>query len=243
MGEAAAFQPFGAVHAYTVLVSGLACILPPLALRTYGSPVLRGRVGRALGLAILGQEATTIALLVLGYGLPLLHNLPLHLCGVSALLTAWVLLGRSYRAYEVAYFWGLGGSLTALATPDLEQGFPHPIYFTFFVGHGMVLLGVVYATLVYGFRPRPRSLVLAAAASLVYLGIMFLVNLALGTNYLYLREKPLQPSLLDFLGPWPLYVGGMVAAGAAVMLLCYAPFAVADWRAARHPAGGPYTSS
>jgi len=237
MNQAAAFQPFGPIHTATVVVVVLVCVLLPLGMRARGSPTLRLRVGEGLGLALLGHEALKIAVLVIGYGLPLLQSLPLHLCGVSVFLTAWVLLGRKYRAYEVVYFWGLGGSLMALATPDLQYNFPHPLFITFFVSHALVLLGVTYATVVYGFRPLPRSLLLAMVVSLVYLGLMFFVNLALGTNYLYLREKPTQPSLLDYLGPWPWYLAGMIVVGAAVMLLCYTPFAIGDWCRQRREAG------
>jgi hypothetical integral membrane protein (TIGR02206 family) len=237
MNDPAAFQPFGPVHGATVAVAALMCILLPLGMRACGSRRLRLRVGQALGVALLGHEVLKTGLLVLGYGLPLTQSLPLHLCGVSVFLTAWVLLGRKYRAYEVVYFWGLGGSVMALATPDLQHDFPHPLFISFFVGHTLVLLGVTYATVVYGFRPLPRSLILAMVASLAYLGLMFFLNLALGTNYLYLRAKPTQPSLLDYLGPWPWYIVGMVVMGAAVMLLCYAPFAIGNWCRRRREAG------
>jgi uncharacterized membrane protein YwaF len=51
------------------------------------------------------------------------------------------------------------------------------------------------------------------------------VNLALGTNYLFLRAKPASPTMLDLLGPEPIYQFGLVALTVTAFLIAYAPFA------------------
>jgi hypothetical integral membrane protein (TIGR02206 family) len=70
---------------------------------------------------------------------------PLDLCTLSVFLTASVLVARSPRLYEIVYFWGLGGTTQALATPELYQGFPSDAFIFFFAGHGLVVIGVVNA--------------------------------------------------------------------------------------------------
>jgi len=52
---------------------------------------------------------------------------------LSVYLTAWALITRSPRVYEVVYFWGLGGTIQALLTPDLLQGFPSAAFVSFFL--------------------------------------------------------------------------------------------------------------
>ena len=171
------------------------------------------------------------------YGLPLQLHLPLHLCGMSVTLGAFMLWFRSYRLYEVLYFWGIGGPLVALLTPDVEQAFPHPVFLLFFLSHGLALLAVMFATLVMGFRPRLRSLLTAMAVTAAYALLIYPVNLLLGSNYLFLLAKPAQPSPLDWFGPWPWYLPGLVGMVAGALVMLYLPFAVIDMFRARtrHP--------
>ena len=183
--------------------------------------------------ALLLHEIGKVSIRVVGYGEPLAESLPLHLCGLAALMTAWILWQHSYRVHEIAYFWGIGGSLPALLTPDLPYDFPHPWYFIFFGGHGLILVGVVYATIVFRLRPTARSILRTALASLALVAVMLPVNLLLDANYLYLRARPEGATLIDYMGPWPWYILAMIASGLLVCLLCYAPLALAR-RATRH---------
>ena len=40
----------------------------------------------------------------------------------------------------------------------------------------------------------------------VYVVALLPLNYLLDANYFYLIEKPLNPSVLDFFGPWPVYI-------------------------------------
>ena len=79
-----------------------------------------------------------------------------------------------------------------------------------------------------GMRPWPHSIPRVIAWSFAYLIAASATNAAFHTNFGYLRSKPVQPSLLDFLGPWPVYVAVLVGLGLIYVLLLYSPFLLAD---------------
>lgn len=220
------FSLFGTGHVGALAAIVVASVSVPLLARRLLEPRGQAIGGGVLAVGLLLHEAVKVPIRVHGYGEPLTESLPLHLCGLAALMTAWVLWQRSYRVHEIAYFWGIGGSLPALLTPDLPYDFPHPWYFIFFVGHGLIVLGVVYATVVHRLRPTLRSVAKTVAASIALVIVMTPVNWLLDANYLYLRAKPEGATLIDYMGPWPWYVAVMFAAGAVVALACHAPLAL-----------------
>jgi hypothetical integral membrane protein (TIGR02206 family) len=219
---------FGAEHLATVGFIAATAVLLPLLANRWLDPAGRQRLGLLIAALLLVQEVIHIWLLANHHGRPLHALLPLHLCGLSVLLSAWVLAARSYRAYEIVYFWAWGGTTQALVTPDLAVGFPDPAYVAFFVGHGLVLVAVLYATLVYRFRPTPASILRSITALAAVATVVAPVNLVLGTNYLFLCAKPERASLMDYLGPWPWYIASLAALALLSSLIYYAPFWIGD---------------
>jgi hypothetical integral membrane protein (TIGR02206 family) len=134
------------------------------------------------------------------------YSLPLDLCSVVLVACAASLFRPSRFLYEITYFWGLGGTLQALVTPDLAGGFPSLDFFLFFWGHGAILVGIVFIIAARKFRPRRNSVLRMMVALNVYALAVGAINALMGWNYGYLCRKPAAPSLLDFLGPWPWYL-------------------------------------
>lgn len=237
-GDPTPFVAFGPVHAGALLGIAAAAVILSLSAPRLGR-IARRRLALGFAVVLPLNETVKTAVAVQVYGNPLSASLPLHLCGMAAFLTAWVLWRRSYGAYEVAYFWGVGGTVPALLTPDLTAGFPDPAFFYFFGTHGLILLGVLYATFACDYRPRLRSVGKTVLATLLLMLVITPVNLFLDANYMYLRAKPEGATLMDYLGPWPWYLPDLVVIGTGVCLLCYAPFAVAGGYRARSEQGRP----
>jgi len=220
------FVLFGPIHVFTLALIAAVAIVLPLLVRRLGPDAARS-VALLLAALLLVQEVADVSLQLVRRG-PSVQLLPLHLCSLAVFVTAWMLVSRNPRVFEIAYFWALAGTTQALATPDLRMGFPDPAYVLFFTGHGLVIVGVLYGILALGLRPTGLSVLRVALITLALAVLVFGVNLALGTNFMYLMAKPAGASLLDWFGPWPWYWLGLAGVASVSFGLLYMPFLVFD---------------
>lgn len=134
-------------------------------------------------------------------------NLPLQLTDAVTLVSVAALWRpESALLVELVYFWAFSASLQAVLTPDLGQSLPDLLFFTYFATHSGALAAA--CLLVFGSRRSPRAnapwrvyAITVAFACLAAVGTMLT-----GGNYMFLRHKPARSSLLDFMGPWPVYI-------------------------------------
>ena len=156
-------------------------------------------------------------------------HLPFHLCAVLVWTSLVMLLTKNYQIYEFAYFLGIAGASQALLTPEAGiYGFPHYRVFQTITAHGSIVTAAIFMTVVEGYRPYWSSLKRVFLWTNIYMLIVTGINLLIGSNYLYTLHKPPSASLLDILGPWPLY---LIAAEVVALVLCtilYLPFAIKD---------------
>jgi hypothetical integral membrane protein (TIGR02206 family) len=155
------------------------------------------------------------------------NGLPLNLCDWAALALIAVLTMGGQRAYELGYFWGLGGSLQGLITPDIAYDFPDPQFIFFFINHAGIIVALLYLSFT-GFRPVPASLVRVLAATIFYVLVAAAMDYLLGVNYGFLAAKPATASIMDFLSPWPWYIPELVLIGFLSLLVYYAPWFALD---------------
>ena len=157
--------------------------------------------------------------------------LPLHVCSVLVWLGGVMLVTKNYTIYEFAYFMGIGGALQALLTPDLGiYGYPHYRFFQTFISHGLIVTSAIYMTTVEGFRPTWKSFKRIFVGMNIYLVIVFFINQAIGSNYMFVAYKPETASLLDVLPEWPWYILWLEAIGLLTCLILYIPFIIKDWK-------------
>lgn len=181
--------------------------------------------GRALALVLAADAVVFVVRQAVDGQWSVRNSLPLALCDVALMVAAvacW--FPRWSLGVELTYFWGLTGTLQAVATPDLNVSFPDLKFFLFVVGHLGVVLAALY--LVVGLRiiPRPGAAVRVFAITVGYAVVLGAFNWLTGSNYMFLAAPPSDPSLLSLLGPWPWYL--LSATGVAIVLFAVleAPF-------------------
>lgn len=208
--------------------------LLPLALaifaRRTGSAPLQHGIACTLAALLVAEKLVVLHLAHRHGTLGLQTALPMHLCDWASIATILALIGRWPLAYELAYFWGLAGTVQAVLTPDLEGDLPELSAVLFFISHGGVIASVLYLTFGLGMRARRRAVVRTLLWTNGYVLAACAVNALTGANYGYLCAKPGQPSLLDHLGPWPFYILSLEALACVFFLALYAPFYIADRR-------------
>jgi hypothetical integral membrane protein (TIGR02206 family) len=124
----------------------------------------------------------------------------------------------------LAYYGALAGTSMALLTPDLEEHSLSLSTIHFFVTHGLVVASALYLVWSKQARPRSGSVWRAMLAINLFAAITGAFDFAFNTNYMYLRTKPQNLSLLDFLGPWPWYIATSEGIALGLFTLLYLPF-------------------
>jgi len=162
-------------------------------------------------------------------------SLPVQLCDVAGFVAAAALLWRQLVLVEVAYFWGLGGTLQAVLTPDLKDQFPSFPYLQFYVTHDLVILAALFLVFGLALQPRPGAVRRIFVLTVAFAIVVGLIDLATGGNYMYLRQVPVSGSLLDLMGPWPWYIAAGAVLTLVVLAILDAPFRLSRLR--RHDAG------
>ena len=223
------FHAFGADHLAAIsLIVALPVLLALLVRRTRSKLLDRAVIGGLSGLLIANYIGYLIFIRRAG-DLTWQQMLPMQMCDWAVAVSIIALMTARHRWFEIAYFWGFGGTLQAVLTPDLRFGFPDVRFISFFVAHGAIIVAVAYLMLTRRLRPYPVSVVRVFAWSQVYFALALIVDHFTGVNYGYLLRKPEAFSLLSYLSDnRPLYLLQMQGLALVFFALLYLPWAIAD---------------
>ena len=153
-----------------------------------------------------------------------LEDLPLFICRLVSFLLPIMFIRRSRALFGVLYFWVMAGTSNAVITPDVDLGLPHFESIFYWLIHNGLIVSILYAVFVLKWRPNKRDVWRAFWWGNAYLGLIHGLNLIIGTNYSYTMHKPPGGSILDFFGPWPVYLLTGQLLALALFGLFYLPF-------------------
>jgi len=151
-------------------------------------------------------------------------SLPLQICDFAWVVAAYALWTHKLLPVTLTYLWGITLTSQGLLTPDLASDFPEPRFLMFWGMHLLIIWASFYLVLGLGIKPDWANYRRTVLITLGWAVSVFVFNVVVGTNYGYVNRKPARASLLDFLGPWPLYVVLEIAIVAAVWALLVWPW-------------------
>lgn len=160
------------------------------------------------------------------------YALPMQLCDWALFATVVALTFRNQTCFELAYFWGLAGTLQALITPAVDTTTTWRVL-GFFVIHSVIPSGVLWLMFEFRMRPQRGAFRRVLLWSEAYVALALAVNALTGANYGFLRNRPANRSLLDLFSdtPW-LYIVQINATGLLFFLILDLPWHIARRRAA-----------
>jgi hypothetical integral membrane protein (TIGR02206 family) len=190
------FHLFGPAHlAILGAVPLVAAILAAVQRRF--SPGFKGlRIG--LAVVILLDSALYYGYMASRGQLTFPDHLPLELCDASLCLIIIALFTLNKAVFDLAYYGALAGATMALLTPNLWEPFPSFGTVQFFVDHGLIVTAALYLVWSKQARPRPGSIGRAMLGLNIFAALVGTFDFIFKTDYMYLRAKPQNASLLSF---------------------------------------------
>ncbi|MBC2851355.1 MAG: TIGR02206 family membrane protein [Cetobacterium sp.] len=196
------FELFSNLHIYYLLGYSLAFTLLYFGVAYNSHPQ---KVMKIISICILFIKCGELFIRYKLIGEAWYNLLPLHLCNITLI---FAILGSIFKFKPFLYatfFWSVG-AIFALLTPEVRDTFPHFLNISFFSTHVYIIFTAIVEYRVFKLRPSFESwLASFLGINLIMVGVFF-INSVLGTNYLYISQKPTFQSPLDHFGEWPYYI-------------------------------------
>jgi hypothetical integral membrane protein (TIGR02206 family) len=141
----------------------------------------------------------------------------MEMCYISALLIPVYASDQDNRTLKSwFYFAGFSGSLFAFINTNLSEMQHIYVSIHYFFAHGLVIF-IMLSIVMDGYRPKWSDYFNAIKWTTVLVVSIIIVNLLLGSNYMFTFEKPEGVNFTLLMPDWPYYFLIMLLIG----LVCY----------------------
>ena len=223
------FSTFSLPHLLWILFC-LACAVCAAAVYRRGGERRRANMRRGMALFLILFETGKQCVAVLT-GAPAAPLLPLHICSVAeyaVLIDALWAQNRFFK--QLMAFMFLPAAVIAILFPSVT---PYPPL-NFYAIHMFLLHAVIIAYIVARYaggelHPRYAGLWLSVLATAVMAGLIYPLNAAFGTNFMFLMHHANNPALRliwDLTGGGAAYILGLAALVILVFHIMYVVYAV-----------------
>ncbi len=134
-------------------------------------------------------------------------RLPLHLCGITSVITCFILfIDKKQFWFEFLFYAGILGGLNALMTPliDNYSGVDF-FYYEYFYSHTSIIILPLYMYYYMGMNLSKYSWLKSFLFINVLLIIIMPIDFLIDANYMYLKNPPeVEHPLVS--GEWPYYL-------------------------------------
>jgi hypothetical integral membrane protein (TIGR02206 family) len=155
------------------------------------------------------------------------ENLPLHLCGISSLVSGILMIKYNQRMFEFLILLGFPGAIHSLLSPEFTYGHEGYFFYDFYLSHSGILLVPIYLTIVMNKKIKINSWKSTFYIGLAYTMIVGFLNKAINTifegsaNYMYLCKAPLAENPLILTKKWPMYLPMLILFGFFHIIFMY----------------------
>ena len=177
------------------------------------SQQIRLTILQAIGyLVIFNEVVFQIYMIYYGIWSPS-SSLPLEMCYISALLIPVYAKNQNNRTLKNwFYFAGFSGSLFAFINTNLSEMKHIYVSIHYFFAHGLVIF-VMFSIVLDGYRPKWKDYFNAIIWTTVLVLSIILINLLLGSNYMFTFQKPDGVNFTLLMPDWPYYFLIMLCIG------------------------------
>jgi hypothetical integral membrane protein (TIGR02206 family) len=200
------FIPFGFSHWLILLLVAAGAVLLVWLGRALRGTQAEKNLTRGFAIVLLAYAGTMLIANLMPARWNIGSSLPLHISDLTWMTAVYALWTRSRWAFALTHYWGLTLNPQAMITPAVQPGFPDFVFIDFWLQHAFVVWAAVYLTWGLGLRPDWAAFRTAVAFTVSWAVVVFSFNVVAGTNYGFLNAKPVNPSALDLMGPWPWYL-------------------------------------
>ncbi|MFM9949364.1 MAG: TIGR02206 family membrane protein [Saprospiraceae bacterium] len=151
-------------------------------------------------------------------------DLPIDICNIIGLLIPFLMWNPNKRLFSYLYFYIMAGTTQVVFIPHLFDGFPNFIFIKFWVVHGGLVVYILYVAVIWKFQLTLNDFWRSFLFLQLYALLVYLINKLIGANYIFLVQKPPTYSVLDYFGPWPIYLLVADSIMLFLMFMVYLPY-------------------